>query len=209
MIKNKKLLITIACLTVILCTLVTGTIAWLTAKTPSITNTFAPSSIGLALSETTGTNYKMVPGKAIPKDPVVTVTANSEACYLFVKIEKANDFDAFMEYAVDTSWTELTTGSGIYYRQVAASNADQKFGLLASGELTINEQTYTWTNNQVLVRPDVTKDMMKSLYNDDGTVKTSAVPTLTFTAYAIQSEGFTNATAAWTEAKNAPASNGN
>ena len=62
-----------------------GTLAWLTAKTEAVKNTFTVGNINITLTETT-TNYKMVPGQTIAKDPKVTVKAGSEACWLFVKI---------------------------------------------------------------------------------------------------------------------------
>ena len=200
--KTKKLLIAAVCLVAILTSAVVGTIAWLTDKTATVTNTFSPSNIGITLTETKGTgssetakDFKMVPGTTIDKDPVVTVKADSEACWLFVKIDKVNNFDNFMTFAVADGWTALNGVSGVYYRQVAASNADQPFGILGAGAWTVND-SYTWAANQVLVRPDVTKADMKTLY-DAGTDK---YPTLSFTAYAIQQEGFTDVAAAWAAA---------
>lgn len=195
--KTKKLLIAAVCLVAILTSAVVGTIAWLTDKTATVTNTFSPSTIDLELDESDDLVLKMVPGKTITKDPVVTVKKNSEACWLFVKIEKTNGFDNFMAYAIAGGWTELTTVegvTGVYYRQVAASNADQPFGILGAGAWTVNN-SYTWAANQVLVRPDVTKTAMDNLYKAGA----DGYPTLNFTAYAIQQEGFGTAAAAWAE----------
>ena len=179
---RKKLQITIVCLSVILCTLVTGTIAWLTDETTSIKNEFAPSTINIELAESENLDLQMVPGATIKKDPVITVTANSEACYVFVKIEKANDFDNFMEYTMADGWNELTGITGVYYREVSAADAaaGQGFPVLK--------------DNQVTVKANVTKAMMDALYAD-----TTKYPTLTFTAYAIQQEGFGTAELAWAE----------
>lgn len=191
---RKKLQITIVCLSVILCTLVTGTIAWLTDETDPVTNTFTPSNIDVELSETKGgTNkeFKMVPGATIEKDPTITVAANSEACWLFVKIEKANDFDTFMEYSMADGWTALDGVAGVYYRTVAAANETQEFPVL--------------TGNVVTVKHTVTKAMMNALKPDDPNttdVNESTYPTLTFTAYAIQSE-YLNYTGATTDAERA------
>ena len=49
-----------------------GTLAWLTAKTDTVTNTFTVGDINIDLTETT-TDYKLVPGNTIAKDPTVTV----------------------------------------------------------------------------------------------------------------------------------------
>ena len=188
---RKKLLITIACLSVILCTLVTGTIAWLTDETTSIKNEFAPSTINIELAESENLDLQMVPGATIKKDPVVTVTANSEACYVFVKIEKVNNFDNFMEYTMADGWTALDDVAGVYYRTVAAANETQEFPVL--------------TGNVVTVKHTVTKAMMNALKPDDPNttdVNESTYPTLTFTAYAIQSE-YLNYTGATTDAERA------
>ena len=61
-----------------------GTLACLTSTTGAVTNTFTVGDINITLDETTS-DYKMIPGYTIAKDPKVTVAANSEKCYLFVK----------------------------------------------------------------------------------------------------------------------------
>ena len=79
-----------------------GTLAWLTAKSDTVTNTFTTSDINITLTESTGQEYKMVPGMDIAKNPKVTVATESEDCYLFVKLEKSTDpkFDDYMTYVV-------------------------------------------------------------------------------------------------------------
>lgn len=183
---RKKLLILIACLSVVLCTLVTGTIAWLTDKTDSIKNEFTPSDISITLTESENLDLKMVPGKAITKDPKVTVKANSEPCWVFVKIEESTNFDTFMTYAIADGWTQLTGVDGVYYRKVDAADADQEFSVLAGDVVNVNET--------------VTKADMNALTAEN-------YPTLTFTAYAIQQEGFATADDAWNEISNSFASN--
>ena len=54
-----------------------GTVAWLVAKTDPVVNTFTYGDINITLAETTGPDYKIIPGKDIEKDPKVTVTAGS------------------------------------------------------------------------------------------------------------------------------------
>ena len=57
-----------------------GTVAWLTAQTDSVVNTFTVGDITLSLAETQST-YKIVPGGKDAKDPKLTVTKGSEICY--------------------------------------------------------------------------------------------------------------------------------
>lgn len=143
-----------------------GTIAWLIDNTAAVTNTFTYGNIDITLTESENLDLKMVPGKDITKDPKVTVTANSEKCYVFVKIDKSATYGDFLEnYTVAAGWTEVETG--VYYRVVDTSTSAQEFKVL--------------NNDTVSVKEGVTKTAMDGLA--DGT---TAAPTLTFTAYAVQ-----------------------
>ncbi len=166
-----------------------GTIAWLMDTTTPVVNTFTVGNIDIDLTEATKTNvtggteysFKMVPGDTINKDPKVTVKANSEKCYLFVKLEKAKKFDSFLTYEMADGWTALTGNDGVYYRTVDLSTTDQEF--------------YVLKNNQVQVKSDVTKTMMDGL-------STAGNLTLTVTAYAHQyanGSGTFDATTAWAQ----------
>ena len=166
-----------------------GTVAWLAMKTDSITNTFTAGNINITLTETDtdpntdGNQYefKMVPGAEITKDPTVTVKANSEACWLFVKVVEVNNADPqFLDYTIADDWTAVDGALGVYYCAVTAADADQEFPVLADDQVTVSE--------------DITKSQLD-------TAETSGkLPTLTFTAYAVQQVGFATAAAAWVEA---------
>lgn len=171
---KKKALALVLALTLLVAGIVGGTLAWLTDRTAEVKNTFTVGDINIGLTETTA-DYKMVPGNTIAKDPTVTVKANSEACWLFVKVTESANLDDFITYAIATGWTELE--AGVYYREVPASAADQTFSVLAGDAVT--------------VKSDVTRTMLE-------TAKTDA-PTLTFQAYAIQRDHFATADAAWAE----------
>ena len=187
---KKKTFVLLLALVLIAGAAVGGTLAWLTATTDEVTNTFTTSNIEIELDESDNLDLKMIPGWTIAKDPKVTVKANSEKCYLFVKIEKSSNFDNFMtcEMAVNSDetaiWTELTGVNGVngvYYRVVDASDEDQVFAVLKDDKVTVSGE--------------VTKAMMNEL-------TTATYPTLTFTAYASQymknnTESFT-AAEAWT-----------
>lgn len=178
-----KALAALAAVALALGCVIGGTMAWLTAQTTPVTNTFTTSDIGVTLAETTGTDYKMIPGYTITKDPKVTVTAGSEKCYLFVKVEESANFGTFMEYSMADGWIQLTdindqTVAGVFYRIVESNALVREFGILAGDTVT--------------VRADVTKEMM--------TARDFTSPTLKFTAYAFQymknnTESFTAAEA--------------
>ena len=176
----KKKLTTVLAIVLVVALSVAGTYAYLTDKTGPVVNTFTVGNVNIDLTEGTGEFYKMVPGTTIGKDPKVTVKANSEACWLFVKVEKSANFDEFMTYDMANGWTALEGVDGVFYRTVEASGTDQVFPVLA--------------NDTVSVKSDVTKDMMDAIENG-----TAANPTLTFTAYACQGAGFDSADKAWAE----------
>lgn len=173
---SKTFALVVVMMLVIGCT-IGGTIAWLTAKTDPVVNTFTVGDINITLAETT-TNFKMVPGNTISKDPKVTVLKDSEACWLFVKIEKSANLDSFITYTIADGWTALSGADGVYYREVNATTQDTGFDVLAS--------------NQVTVKDTVTKAMMNELQKDGATQ-----PTLTFTAYAVQKDNIDTAAIAW------------
>lgn len=173
---KKKTLALVLALTLLVAGIVGGTLAWLTDQTAEVKNTFTVGDINIDLTETT-TDYKMVPGNTIAKDPTVTVKANSEACWLFVKVTESTDLKDFITYAIAEGWTALPGVDGVYYREVPASAADQTFSVLAGDAVT--------------VKSDVTRTMLE-------TAKTDA-PTLTFQAYAIQRDHFATADTAWAE----------
>lgn len=159
----------------IVCATVAGTLAWLTDKTEPVVNTFTVGDINITLTESENLDLKMVPGQTITKDPKVTVKTGSEACWLFVKIEKSANFDDFMTFEMADGWIALSGHAGVYYRNVDATNADTGFDVLK--------------DNKVMVLETVTKTMLEG-------AKTNA-PTLTFTAYAVQKDGINDATTAW------------
>ena len=162
---KKKSLALFLAIAIVVVGVVAGTVAWLTDRTAAVKNTFTTSDITIELKETTGENYKMIPGWTIAKDPKVTVKAGSEACYLFVKLEKSENFDTFMTYEMADGWTALPSTTDVYYREVAAATADTTFEVLKG--------------NQVSVKDTVTKAQMNGLTE-------TTYPTLTVTAYASQ-----------------------
>ena len=173
---KKKVAISIVALALVLCCAIGGTLAWLTATSDQVVNTFTVGDIKIELAETT-TEYKVIPGSDIAKDPKVTVKSGSEACWLFVEITEKNWSDG-LTYSVVTGengWTALPGVDGVYYRQVPATTADVSFPVL--------------TGNKVHAADTLTRDDLQAM-------KTAA-PELTFKAYAVQSENVTTAADAW------------
>ena len=189
---KKKTIALIVCLTLIIGCAIGGTIAWLTDQTAAVTNTFTAGDVDIDLTETdvendgtlTANSYKMVPGNEIAKDPKVTVVADSEKCYLFVKVEKVNNPDNFLDYTIDSGWTSLVDADpsdivstdGVYFRIVDASAVAQDFYVLAG--------------NKVTVKNNVTKNALDNLTE-------STLPQLKFTAYACQFANVNSEYQAW------------
>lgn len=184
---KKKAIVAVVALVLVLCCAMGGTLAWLVAKTDPVVNTFTYGDINIDLSESDDLDLKMIPGNSIKKDPVVTVKKGSEACWLFVEVKESENFDDFMTYAIADGWTALDANTGVYYREVTASDKDQEFNVLK--------------DNTVTVKNTVTKQMLNALdKNEDGSDKTEnekTYPTLTFTAYAVQKDNVNSAADAW------------
>jgi len=185
---SKKIIALLMSLMLIIGGAAGGTIAWITTQTTPLVNTFTVGDINIELKETT-TDFKIVPGVDIAKDPKVTVKAGSEACWLFVKIDKSANFSDYLEdFTLATGWTKLSESSNVYYREVDArsnaNNSDISFHVLSSET--------NFPDGYVTVKTTVTKSMLEAIKADP-----AKAPTLTFTAYAVQKEGFTNAADAW------------
>ena len=165
-----------------------ATFAWLTAKTDPVVNTFTYGDINITLAENTGSDYKIIPGVDIAKDPKVTVKAGSEACWLFVKVEEENwptltyvDGETTVrkvKYDIADGWTKgdgTNIPANVYYREVAANAAAQEFPVLKDNKITVSD---------TLTKIDI---------KDISTIK----PKLSITAYAIQKDGMDTAAQAW------------
>lgn len=183
--RGKAVLIFLAAVLVIGCA-IGGTVAWLTAQSDPVANVFTYGDINVELTETTGNEYKILPGNDISKDPKVTVKAGSEANWLFVKIDEEN-WPAFLEtdgtrkvkYNLSDGWIALDGETGVFYREVNAVSADTDFTVLA--------------DNKITVSGNLTKEEINGLSAD------AAAPKLTFTAYAVQRDSnVTTAAQAWT-----------
>lgn len=191
---STKVFLSLLALVLVVGCAVGGTIAWLTATTDSVVNTFTYGKININLGESTGNAYTIIPGVNISKDPKVTVTAGSEACWLFVKVGEAN-WPTFIDedgrkvsYDIANGWTALdaTNYPGVYYREVNAVTADTGFYVLAGDT--------TYPNGVVTVSENLTKVDIKDL--------TENHPQLIFTAYAVQKDGINTAAEAWAKVKN-------
>ena len=171
-----------------------GTFAWLVATTGTVTNTFTYGDINITLTEDhpADRNAKIIPGIDIEKDPKVTVLANSEACWLFVKVEKTGTFaDGKVRYGIADGWTQgdgTKIPTDVYYREVSATgDTAVSFYVLAGNT--------KYANGVVTVSDTLTKEDIKNITSN---------PTLAFTAYAVQRDGIDKAEDAWEKIPTTP-----
>ena len=197
---TKKLAIAVVALSLALFCAIGGTLAFLVAESNTVTNTFTYGDINIELWEndyvlssnsldtskkvTSEEDYKMVPGNTMPKNPTVTVLKDSEACWLFIQVEKTNNPDTYLDYAIHSCWTALAGEDGVYYYN--GTDLDQ---------LLTADKTYSiLAGDKVTVKTTVTKTEMTNIGTN--------YPTLTFTAYAVQKANVDNLADAWTIANN-------
>ncbi len=188
---KKRTLALILALVLVFGAAVGGTIAYLTDTTDSITNTFTVGKVAITLTETFNTDTdsdgeedawqaQLIPGTTYTKDPVVTVTDDSEDCWLFVKFEEKNDAATYLNYTSNlTAENDWTRGDGtnipsnVWYRAVNKADATKSFHLLDGDTVTINSTAVTNEN-----------------------MNTAANAQLVYTAYACQKANMT-AVDAW------------
>lgn len=176
---KKKGLTLVLALALMVVGAVGGTLAWLTAESDTVTNTFTSSDITVKLAETKGQGtsnkktFKMIPGHELEKDPKAWVVSGSEDCFLFVKLDKSGDFDTYLTYEMAKGWEQVPGTTNVYSRKVTSNEMSADDGKTKAFPVL--------ANNQVTVKDTVTKADMEALNKDS-----AAKPTLTITAYASQ-----------------------
>ncbi len=214
---SKKALALVVAMTLAIGCVTGGVLAWLTAQTESVVNTFTAAKLiddpktDFVLKEhkvvrdgTTGTHVfdeamtevnavtyeRVVPGENLPKDPFVRVK-NAENAYLFIEVK--NELANGMTYTMDPSWKELMIDG----QQATGKNGGLVFVKKVDAVDAKNEyvlpardaaETFKILNPEKIV-VDATFD--PAAVNNDGSVK------LSFWAYLAQADGFENYTAAW------------
>lgn len=207
--KKFKALLVVACALLLVAASVFGTMAYLTS-TDTVTNTFTVGKVNITLDEakvnTDGmpvtpaervkkNSYKLLPGHTYTKDPTVTVKAGSESSYvkMTVTFSNAKELDAIF----------APTGADL----ISIFKGYDSTEWIAKGntkDTTANTRTYEFWYKDAVGAPtaDVALDALFDSITVPGTITgeqlaTIADMTITVNAYAIQADGFANATAAW------------
>lgn len=181
-------------LTMVVGCAVDGTVAWLVSESESSVSTFTLGDINIKLiGESESQPLKIIPGVGIRRSLKVTVEPNSEACWLFVKVEETNwpaipdaNGTAKVSYSVDVQngWIALNGHPGVYYREVSAEAAQRGDAYDVNCNVTVS---------QMLTKAEV------------DSIASGTQPQLSFTAYAVQRYSFEDAAKAWEAANPAPA----
>lgn len=188
--KTSKALLLSLCAVLLVTASVLGTMAYLTSQ-DQVVNTFTVGNVAITLDEkdvdnsTPGENdrdkanaYKLMPGHNYEKDPIVHVDANSEDCYLFVKVvnEIANieAEKTVAQQMTEKGWVAVDAANGIYVYTTDKTNP----AVVTKGSNITVFENFTIAGNV-----------------DNSTLATYADKTITVNAYAIQADGFAGKTA--------------
>lgn len=191
--KAKKILLLVLCAALLVSASVMGTLAYLTSKTETITNTMSVGKVTITMDEmdvdlygiketdarVLENTYKLIPGHTYVKDPTIHVAQGSEACWLFVKIENGiadiEGSNTIADQMISNGWVQMSGGS-IWYKNAVIDARNEATDVAIFG-------TFTIANNADANR----------IWGNSGL-------TISVTAYAIQADGFATAEAAWTAA---------
>ena len=208
--KSKALLLSL-CAVLLVVASVMGTMAYLTS-TDKVENTFTVGSVSIKLDEakanTDGTlvegadrvkanSYKLLPGHTYNKDPMVTVEDGSESSYIkmTVTFSKASALDAIFA----PTGAELTS----IFNGYDAANWIYKGN---TKDATADTRTYEFWYKETVGAPDsdVALDALFDSITVPGTITKDQLAsiegmTITINAYAIQADGFKDATEAWSK----------
>ena len=205
--KLKKAALLLCSAVLLVCISIGATVAYLTS-TDKVVNTFTVGNVTIELDEAKANpdgslvpnadrvkanSYKLLPGHTYTKDPMIHVDADSENCWLFVKVENgiAAIEDANKTIAAQMTangWTLVENTTNIYkYKEIVSGGAN----IPVFGEFAIS--------NAVIggMKPITTDGA-----GDDGKLYLDEYKNakIVITAYAIQADGFSTAEAAWTAA---------
>ena len=191
---------------------VAGTLAWLSAQSETVTNTFTSAELfadpsaqftlwehqatdddkdgryTLTAEEVTVNTYDILPGINIPKDPTVDVVELEENAYLYIKV--TDTLPEGLSYSIDAgNWEPLTGTADVWVYK--GTHADDNV-IKASGD---SEKTFM---------VNILTQTADAVYGDyaitvpSGYTGAAAEGTLSFSAYMVQATGNgTNAAEAW------------
>ena len=164
---KRKTIYTILAVVLVCCIAVAGTLAYLTAQTTEVKNTFTSTpTLGkidlkeheatandkgvytLGTAEVTSNSYKVLPGVDLPKDPFITISEKSDvASYLYVEVVDNLGANSGLSYALTSDWTKLdvkgANGGAVYvYKDsmlITNENAPATVFILKDNVVTVGQ----------------------------------------------------------------------
>lgn len=197
--RTKALLLVLSAIILVVAT-VFGTLAYLTAESDVVTNTFTVGKVAITLDEAdvdeygdeikdadrvTENEYKLISGHTYTKDPTIHIGEKSESAYIFAKVENgistievpADDENnsTIAEQLVTLGWTPVAEGSDVYYyKEFYNAEADEpQTDFVVFETFTVNGAADETALNA----------------QEDSVIK--------ITGYAVQKDGFNSAVDAW------------
>ena len=207
--KLRRILLTVCSAALLVCVTVGATVAYLTS-TDKVENTFTVGNVQIKLDEAKANpdgslvpnadrvkanDYKLLPGHTYNKDPMVTVLANSEDCYvkMTVTFTKAAELDAIFA----PSGADMTSIFEGYDSNNWISKGNTE-------DTKANTRTYEFWYKDI-VTSDTDNNALDALFDKivvPGFITNTQLDsidgmTITVNAYAIQADGFDDAADAW------------
>ena len=175
--KHLKALIMALCAIALVVGSVAVTLAYLVDTTDTKNDTFTVGNINIELNGAGDISHKMMPGARFDSTSV-TVSGGSEKCYLFIKMDKSDNFGTYLAYTMPDDWVKLNDDVNVYYRVVETNADNQTFDVITN----FNART----------------DCTKALYDS---IAPENKPYIKLTAYAVQFDNIADVNAAWNEAE--------
>ena len=190
--KHNKVLLAVLCAALLVVGSVAGTLAWLTDD-EAVVNTFTVGKVGIELDEAEvnpdGTlkseervkenEYHLLPGMEYIKDPTIKVDADSDDCYLFVKVENGiKNIEGDKTVAAQMAELGWKPVDGIQNVYVYAKEAQLDKCAVSKGTNVKVFETFTIDGD------NVTNAVLESYEN----------ASIVVTAYAVQKAGFEDST---------------
>ena len=192
---RSKTLLALVCAVLLVASSVLGTMAYLTSQ-DQVINSFSVGSVALTLDEKNindlegsrvkANTYHLMPGHEYVKDPTVHVDSKSEDSWIFVKVENGiaayeatsetteGGYKTIADQITAKGWTALGGVDGVYYKEYTNSNTGADLVVFENFKIADNANDVNgWSN--------ITTENTK----------------VNVTAYAVQKDGFTTASAAW------------
>lgn len=200
---KKKILVACLCVALAVLTVAGTTLAYLTSQ-QTVTNTFTVGNVKITMDEKDVDNdtntadnvaingerrdkansYKLMPGQTYTKDPIIRVDANSENCYLFVTVDnqissiEATGNTTVAAQMAANGWQAVENQTNLYVYIGKAEGASAPLAVAKSNNVPVFEK--------IVVSDDATNISLEAVNGK----------TIVVNAYAVQTEGFTNKTAA-------------